>query len=829
MPPPLDRDAADVAPSTKQGKQRTWQAVGQAGTFVSITAHEGRPRVNSVSVRRKRIAGSTVAGLAALLLAATTATATSAATGASIVRFGGADRFATSAAIAQANYQPGVNAVYIATGLNFPDALVGGAAAATQYGGPLLLVQPNSIPTQIAAELTRLKPASIFVLGGTAAVSNAVQTTLKTYTPDVYRVAGADRYETAANLTATYPKHLPVFIATGTTYPDALAGTAAATARHAPILLTTSTTLPPVTAAALSALEPSSITILGGTAAVSAAVETQLRAYASTVTRISGPDRYATAAAIAEKVFPGPTSVFITTGAGFADGLTGGPVAGTARQPLLLATTTCLPAATAAVVAADTPATVTLLGGTDALGAGVESLTTCPVPVTTPTEPVTNVVATPASSSIALSWTNPASRVGGVTIRRALGATPPASATAGDLITDTAYPTTSFIDTALTAETQYSYALFAHDTTLGYATAATVTSSTTIATPGNSMYAWGYNEWGQLGDGTTFNRFTPTQVGTDTHWASVAAGVSNTAAIKTDGTMWLSGGLPDVVAYVGSAPVQVGTDTHWASMAVGNGQAVAVKTDGTLWAWGWNGSGQLGDGTTTTRLAPVQVGTDTHWASVDAGFAYTAALKTDGTLWAWGANGSGQLGDGTTTTRLAPVQVGTDTHWASFDTGDDHTAAVKTDGTLWAWGSNASGQLGDGTTLDRLAPVQVGTGTGWASVSAGGWHTVAVKTDGTLWAWGSNTYGQLGDGTTLDRLAPVQVGTGTGWASVSAGWLYTVAVKTDGTLWAWGSNGDGQLGCGGSQANRLTPVQVGTDTGWASVLAGRDETIALRK
>ena len=775
-------------------------------------------------MRRKKIAGSTVAGLAALLLAATTATATSAATGASIVRFGGADRFATSAAIAQANYQPGVNAVYIATGLNFPDALAGGAAA-TRNGGPLLLVRPDSIPTQIAAELTRLKPATIFVLGGTAAVSNAVQTTLKTYTPDVLRVAGANRYETAANLTATYPKHLPVFIATGTTFPDALAGTAAAAAQGAPILLTTSTTLPPVTAAALSALAPSSITILGGTAAVSAAVETQLRAYALTVTRISGPDRYATAAAIAEKVFPGRTSVFITTGAGFADGLTGGPVAGAAGQPLLLATTTCLPAATAAVVAANTPATVTLLGGTDALGAGVGSLTTCPVPVTTPTEPVTNVGATPASSSIALSWTNPASRVGGVTIRRALGATPPASATAGDLITDTAYPTNSFIDTALTAETQYSYALFAHDTTPGYATAATVTSSTTTATPGNSMYAWGYNEWGQLGDGTTLNRWTPTQVGTDTHWASVAAGVVNTAAIKTDGTMWLSGGLPDV-ALVGSAPAPVGTDTHWASLAVGLSQAVAVKTDGTLWAWGGNGHGQLGDGTTTTRLAPEQVGTDTHWASVDAGFGYTAALKTDGTLWAWGSNASGELGDGTTTTRLAPVQVGTDAHWASVETGDDHTAALKTDGTLWAWGSNASGELGDGTTLDRLAPVQVGTGAGWASVSAGGWHTMAVKTDGTLWAWGSNAYGELGDGTTLDRLAPVQVGAG--WASVSAGGWHTMAVKTDSTLWAWGANGDGQLG-DGSQTNRLTPVQVGTHTGWASVSAGRDETVALRK
>jgi putative cell wall-binding protein len=333
-----------------------------------------------VSVRRFKIAGSTVAGLVALSLAATTVMATSAAAATSIVRLGGADRFATSAAIVQANYKPGVPVVYIATGLNFPDALAGGAAAA-KAGGPLLLVQPDSIPAETSTELTRLTPASIVVLGGTAAVSDAVQATLKTYTSGpVTRVSGADRYTTAANLTASFPTGSPVFVATGTTFPDALAGTAAAANQHAAILLTSPAILPAVTAAALTALAPSSITILGGTSAVSTAVETQLSTYSSAVTRLSGVDRYATAAAIATSAFPGATSVFITTGAGFADALTGGPVAGGAGQPLLLATSTCLPAATAAVVAAHTPATVTLLGGTDALGAGVASLTTCTVP-----------------------------------------------------------------------------------------------------------------------------------------------------------------------------------------------------------------------------------------------------------------------------------------------------------------------------------------------------------------------------------------------------------------------------------------------------------------
>jgi putative cell wall-binding protein len=299
-----------------------------------------------------------------------------------VIRYEGADRYATSAAIVDANYSPGVPVAYVATGVTFPDALAGGAAAAND-GGPLLLVQPDAIPAPIATELTRLQPGRIVVLGGTVAVSAAVETALQAYTSGtVTRVSGSDRYQTAAELAASFPTGSPVYLATGVNFPDALAATAAAAADHAAILLTDPKTLPPATVQALTALQPSSITIVGSTNAVSAAIATQLTTYSATVTRTAGVDRYATAASIAATAFPTASSVFIASGLGFADALTGGPVAGTHGAPLLLAEPTCLPKATAGEITTLDPATATILGGTATLSAGVASMTTCPVILT---------------------------------------------------------------------------------------------------------------------------------------------------------------------------------------------------------------------------------------------------------------------------------------------------------------------------------------------------------------------------------------------------------------------------------------------------------------
>jgi alpha-tubulin suppressor-like RCC1 family protein len=315
----------------------------------------------------------------------------------------------------------------------------------------------------------------------------------------------------------------------------------------------------------------------------------------------------------------------------------------------------------------------------------------------------------------------------------------------------------------------------------------------------------------------------------------IAAGGAHTVAIKSDGTLWAwgyngYGQLGDgTTVLTKNTPTQIGTGTTWSAIAAGEMHTIALRTDGTLWAWGWNNGGQLGNGTTVlTKNTPTQIGTGATWSAISAGSLHTVALKSDGTLWTWGENTYGQLGDGTTVNKNIPTQIGTGTTWSAISAGNIHTIALKSDGTLWAWGRNTQGQLGDGTTLAKNTPIQIGTGTTWSKVGAGSGHTLAIKTNGTLWAWGQNNFGQLGLGYTVNTTTPTQIGTGTTWSAIAAGQLHTIALKLDGTLWTCGDNTNGQLG-DGTTAYKLTLTQI-TGNSWSAITAGNlgDHTIAIK-
>jgi alpha-tubulin suppressor-like RCC1 family protein len=350
---------------------------------------------------------------------------------------------------------------------------------------------------------------------------------------------------------------------------------------------------------------------------------------------------------------------------------------------------------------------------------------------------------------------------------------------------------------------------------------------------GNQLWSWGHNGYGEVGDNTVVHKSSPVQtVSGGTNWKDVASGTYHSAAIKTDGTLWLwgynhRGQLGDNSITNRSSPVQtVLTGSNWWKISMGLNFSSALKTNGTLWCWGDNTNGACGRNDRVHRSSPVQeILGGTTWIEVSAGLAVSVGgLKSDGTIWLWGNNTYGQLGKNDVVHRSSPVQELTgSTNWKTLSV-NYHTVALKTDGTLWSWGINSSGTLGDNTnSIHRSSPVQEITGsTNWKKVHAGNSRTGAIKDDGTLWMWGANANGQLGDNTSISKSSPVQtICGGTNWKDVLGNSGCTVAIKTDGSLWLWGHNHVGQLGDGTSALHRSSPVQtLAGGTNWKKVDVG---------
>lgn len=357
-----------------------------------------------------------------------------------------------------------------------------------------------------------------------------------------------------------------------------------------------------------------------------------------------------------------------------------------------------------------------------------------------------------------------------------------------------------------------------------------------------NLLNWGNAAQGGLGTHDIVHRSSPVQTcAGGNNWNGCATGYYNGFGIKSDGTLWswgrnAYGVLGDGTASGKSSPVQsVTAATTWQSIAAGFDVAAAVKTDGTLWTWGKNTQGALGDNTVLHRSSPVQtVMGGTSWKQVSVkgsvNGSHMGAVTTGQALWLWGYNATGQLGDNSITTKSSPVQTVMGGKWNQVSCGRDHTGAIAFDGTLWMWGRNGLGQLGDNTITHRSSPVQtVSGGTNWKSVSCG-YHTAAIKTDGSLWLWGNGASGEIGDNTVTAKSSPVQTITGgNNWSFIAAGNSSTAAIKTDGTLWLWGYNFIGNLG-DNTVTYRSSPVQtILGGSAWRRVAmsTGSYTTIAL--
>jgi len=365
-----------------------------------------------------------------------------------------------------------------------------------------------------------------------------------------------------------------------------------------------------------------------------------------------------------------------------------------------------------------------------------------------------------------------------------------------------------------------------------------------------TLWSWGTNLYGQLGNGSTINQIIPKQVDVQNSFTSVAAGTDFSTAINTNYSLWKWGynSSTDITTPHRSNALQVGSDS-WSIVRAGGNTAVGITTLGKLYGWGkittddgfafnlgispitwavgssytqvnagdsfihaidntyglWasglNSTGQLGDNTVTTRSSAVQIGSLYSWSIVGGGIGGTPIGA--GSLFLTGLNTSGQLGLSDLTTRSSPVQLPATTQplfnfpvrigisrWSAISAGYSHSMAIRDDNTLWGWGLNASGQLGDTSNTSRSSPVQVGTSS-WIAISAGKDHTGSVRLDNTLWTWGLNTRGQLGLSDTTNRNSPVQVGTGY-WNNVSVGNSHTTALADNNTLYVWGDDSYGQ-------------------------------------
>ncbi len=305
----------------------------------------------------------------------------------------------------------------------------------------------------------------------------------------------------------------------------------------------------------------------------------------------------------------------------------------------------------------------------------------------------------------------------------------------------------------------------------------------------------------------------------------VTAGGEHSCGIRENGTLWCwgrnnYGQIGNGATGDNAPPTQVGAETDWVDVTGGGASTCAIRANRSLRCWGLNHRGQIGDGTRKVRAVPTRVRGTNTWRSVSMGFFHTCAVRTNDTLWCWGDNSAGQLGQGGTKQSLKRHKVAG--RWATVSAGGWTTCATKVNGSLWCWGRNLFGQLGTGSYADRHQPARVGSGNGWKQVSVSWTHSCGRNGNGVVRCWGRNTQGQLGTGNTLASPTPRRVVGDRRATSIGVAEGTSCLVDQAGALWCWGDNRYGQTG--GGRDTALTPVRRAGDYtavsgGWLHVCA----------
>lgn len=351
----------------------------------------------------------------------------------------------------------------------------------------------------------------------------------------------------------------------------------------------------------------------------------------------------------------------------------------------------------------------------------------------------------------------------------------------------------------------------------------------------NTLWGWGNNYWGQLGNPSGDVEYSPIKISND-EWNDISAGENSSIALKQDNTLWQWGynqygqlGLGDTINRL--IPTQVSSST-WKQIQQGNRYTFTILYDNTLWQTGRNNYGQLGMGDTITRLTFTQVGSST-WKQIQQGYEFVTGILGDGSLWQWGRSNNGQVGTigSTPPFHPLPVLMSSSTFKQVSQHLSYHALQIMEDDTLWGWGNNWEGEVGYADRMETISsPLKITEDT-YIYASQGYNHTLVIKTDGTLWGCGTdNDYGQIGIGTSMQGIfSLMQQGTST-WKIVNQSrddYTYSMGILHDDTLWGWGNNYYGQLGIGGTSWRILTKTQVGTST-WKSITTGDKFSFGIR-